>query len=269
MKTVLITGSSSGIGRESVKYFLKKGWNVVATMRSPEKETEFTQIDNVLCLQLDVENEQSIEKAIKATITHFGKIDVLVNNAGYAAVGAFEAASPEQVKKQFDVNVFGLMNVSRAILPYFRKQRSGTIINVASVAGKVSFPTFSLYNATKFAVEGFSEALQFELRDLDILVKVIEPGPINTDFYGRSMDVLKKEGLTDYDSFINKAIQRMNEMGTKGHSPVEVAKVIFKAASSNSHRIYYPVAYTAKTILLIKRVIPGSWLRAIIRKAMS
>lgn len=168
MKTVLITGTSSGIGREAVKYFQARGWNVAATMRKPENEKEFVKLKNVHCLRLDVEDEKSISRAIKETVKKFGAIDVLVNNAGYSVWGPFEAVSTEKIQHQFDVNVFGVMNVTRGILPYFREQKKGTIINVASMAGHASFPFYSLYHATKWAIEGFSESLAFELRPLNI-----------------------------------------------------------------------------------------------------
>lgn len=129
--TILITGASSGIGKATVEYFAKKKWQVIATMRRPEKSLELAQLENVICLRLDVNQPGSIQLAIDQAIAHFGKIDVIVNNAGYAAVGAFEAASMEEIQQQFATNVFGLINVTRAILPYFRQQRQGKIINIS------------------------------------------------------------------------------------------------------------------------------------------
>ena len=185
-KTILITGCSSGIGLSTVQFFAKKGWNVIATMRSPEKETELNLLSNVLVCHLDVVDSDSIKKAIEAGIMKFGKIDVLVNNAGFAVGGPFETATEEQIRKQFETNVFGLMNCTRAILPHFRNNKSGMVINVASMGGRISFPYFSLYHATKWAVDGYSESLQYELQNFGIRVKIIEPGAIKTDFYSRS-----------------------------------------------------------------------------------
>src|SRR5579859_8066566 len=130
-KTVLITGASSGFGKVAAKLFHTKGWNVIATMRSPEKETELSTLGNVFISKLDVIDKLSIQKAVAAGIEKFGKIDVLVNNAGYGALGALEAATEEQIKQQFDVNLFGLIDVTKAVLPGMRKQRSGIIINVS------------------------------------------------------------------------------------------------------------------------------------------
>jgi NADP-dependent 3-hydroxy acid dehydrogenase YdfG len=184
-KVVLITGASSGIGKETAKLFQAKNWKVAATMRSPEKAEDLQKIVDLECLRLDVTDIESIKSAIAETLDKFGRIDAVVNNAGYGLIGPFEAATPEQIEKQFQTNVFGLMNVYREVLPYFREQRRGFIVNVASVGGRVTFPLYSLYHATKWAVEGFSESLQYELEQFNIRVKIIEPGPIKTDFYGR------------------------------------------------------------------------------------
>ena len=144
-KTILITGSSSGIGKVTAKIFHDKGWNVIATMRSPEKETELGALDNVLVTRLDVLDSDSIAKAVEQGIAKFGKIDVLVNNAGYGAWGVLEATPMDKVRRQFDVNVIGLIETTKAVLPHFRSNLNGTIINISSLGGKVTFPLGSLY----------------------------------------------------------------------------------------------------------------------------
>lgn len=267
MKTVLITGASSGIGKETAIYFAKKGWNVAATMRNIHS-INVSDFKNIKKFALDVNDENSIKIAFEKALATFGQIDALVNNAGYAAAGAFECASVEQIQKQFDVNVFGLMNVTRAILPYFREKKQGTIINLASVAGHAAFPTFTLYNATKYAVVGYSEALQYELRQFNIKVKIIEPGPIKTDFYNRSMDVLENSKIHEYDAYINPAMKKMNEIGMKGLQPIAVSKTIFKAAVSKSYKQHYPVAFQAKALITFKNVIPDRVFRGIMQMAM-
>jgi NADP-dependent 3-hydroxy acid dehydrogenase YdfG len=143
-KTILITGSSSGIGRATAKHFQAKGWNVVATMRKPEIETELDKFQNVLVTRLDVQEPATIEDAIQKGIKRFGTIDVLLNNAGYGAYGVLEAAPIENIRRQFDVNVIGLIQVTQAILPHFRKNKSGIVINVSSIGGKMTFPLGSL-----------------------------------------------------------------------------------------------------------------------------
>ncbi|MEO1522144.1 MAG: SDR family oxidoreductase, partial [Cyanobacteria bacterium J06633_2] len=187
-KTILITGSSSGIGKATAKYFQERGWNVIATMRSPEKEAELTQLDNILVTRLDVQDSASIMTAVEAGIARFGKIDVLLNNAGYGAYGLLEATPVEKIKRQFEVNVIGLLETTQAILPHFRANRDGMIINISSIGGKMTFPLGTLYHGSKFAVEGLSEALSFEMEAIGVKVKVVEPGMIRTDFGGRSFD---------------------------------------------------------------------------------
>jgi short-subunit dehydrogenase len=255
-KTILITGSSSGIGKETVKLFQTKNWKVAATMRSPEKAADLQRIADVECVQLDVTDNDSIKAAIKETLDKFGRIDAVVNNAGYGLVGAFEAATPEQIERQFQTNVFGLMNVCREILPYFRQQKRGTIVNVASVGGRITFPLYSLYHATKWAVEGFSESLQYEVEQFGIRIKIIEPGPIKTDFYDRSQDLTRKEGLTAYDSLIEKAMPNMQKAGEEAPDGSVVAKTIYEAVTDGSKKLRYPV--NTKGILTARRVLPDS-----------
>lgn len=258
-KTVLITGASSGIGKSIAQYFHTKGWNVAATMRKPSKEKELTSLERVKLFRLDVLEEHTIHDALEGAKEQFGTIDVVVNNAGYGLVGAFEASAQEQVKRQFDTNVFGLMNVTRAILPYFRERKSGTIINIASVGGRITFPLYSLYHGTKWAIEGFSESLQYELRQFGIKVKIVEPGAIKTDFYDRSMDLMEKKGLTAYDPYIDLAFSNIQEIGNKAPGPGIVAKKTYKAATDGRWKMRYPVGSGAPTLLFIRRIIPNSW----------
>jgi NAD(P)-dependent dehydrogenase (short-subunit alcohol dehydrogenase family) len=170
-RTVFITGASSGFGKESVQLFHEKGWNVVATMRSPSQGSA-AGLDGVLVERLDVTDAGSIEAAVASAIRTFGQIDVLVNNAGYGALGALEAASDAEIRRQMEVNLFGLIAVTKGVLPFMRARRSGVIVNVSSMGGRLPFPFSTLYNATKFAVEGLTESLQFELNPLGIRTKL-------------------------------------------------------------------------------------------------
>jgi NAD(P)-dependent dehydrogenase (short-subunit alcohol dehydrogenase family) len=197
-RTVLITGCSTGFGEATARLFAARGWNVVATMRRPEAGRALAALDNVLVTRLDVQDRASIDAAIAAGIARFGRIDVLVNNAGF---GVFEATSRQRMLEQFEVNVFGLMDVTRAILPHFRANRSGVIVNISSSGGVFALPMTSLYNASKFALEGFSESLAYELAGLGISVKIVEPGDVlSTDFGHRSSG--EADALPDYDPFI-------------------------------------------------------------------
>lgn len=266
LKTVLITGASTGIGRETAKYFQQNGWNVAATMRSPQNEKELIKLQNVICPKLDVTDEKSITLAIENTIREFSTIDVIVNNAGYSLTGVFEAATIEQLHYQYDVNVFGIMNVIRAILPHFRKRKSGTIVNVSSVGGKMTMPLYSMYNSTKWAVSGFSEALQYELRPFNIKVKIVEPGGVITDFYDRSMKHTKKDGLADYDKYVQKVYAVNNRFASRGNKPIKTAKVIYKTANDNNWKQYYPSGVDAKVFLTLRKYFPLSWFNCVVRK---
>lgn len=255
-KTVLITGASSGIGRATAHYFNDNGWQVVATMRQPGQEATLNKLPNVRCFRLDVTAPDTIAAALQDTHEAFGGLDVVVNNAGYGAVGPFEAASEAQVRRQFETNVFGVMNVIRAVLPQFRAQGHGVIVNVSSQGGRLTFPLYSLYHATKWSVDGFSEALHYELRPHHIRVKIIEPGLIKTDFYDRSRDVLEKEGLTAYDAYVASTLANMERSVADGVAPEKVAKAIYKAATDGSVRLRYPVGAPAPMLLMLRRLIP-------------
>lgn len=265
-KTLFITGSSSGIGKETVKLFVSKGWNVAATMRNPEKESELLSLPGVTLLKVDVTQPESVTQAVNQAIEIFGKIDVLVNNAGYGVLGAFEPASEEQIQKQFNTNVFGMMRVTRALLPHFRQNKQGVIINVSSIAGRLTFPFFSIYHASKFAVEGFSESLYYELRPYHIKIKLIEPGPIKTNFDGTSLDHTNSTTLTDYQTANTKTNHFYQLMYRYAESPQKVAATIWKAANSSCHKLRYPSGHLAKLTLLMMKMIPLWKQRWVMRK---
>lgn len=255
MKTILITGSSSGIGRTTVKHFAARGWNVIATMRTPDKETEFNQSTNILVLKLDVEKKDTIQQALEEGIKRFGKIDALLNNAGYGTMGILEGASDEQIRRQFEVNVFGLINMTKAILPHFRSNKEGLLINISSMGGKVTFPTMSLYHSSKFAVEGFSESVSYELASQNIQVKLIEPGAINTDFGGRSMEFYFNESLTDYKQFMGAFLGKLKVMEQDpayASAPELVAETIYQAATDGTSQFRYVVGEDAKMLINMK-----------------
>jgi len=265
-KVVLITGASSGIGLHTAKLFQTKNWKVAATMRSPEKAEELARIADIECIRLDVTDTDSIRSAIEAALDKFGRIDAVVNNAGFAVVGPFEAATQEQIESQIQTNVYGVMNVCREILPYFREQRRGIIVNVASMGGRLTFPLYSIYHASKWAVEGFSEALQFEVKEFGIRIKIIEPGPIKTDFYDRSMSVTKKDGLTAYDTFVARAMPNLQKAGETAPDGSVVAQVIFEALTDDSWKMRYPV--NSRAILMLRRFLPDALFLPIIRKVI-
>jgi NAD(P)-dependent dehydrogenase (short-subunit alcohol dehydrogenase family) len=265
-KTILITGASSGIGRVTAQLFQRRGWNTAATMRSPGKASDWPAHENLLLARLDVTDPESIQKAIRDTLGRFGTIEAIVNNAGYGLVGPFEASTPEQIERQIGTNLIGVMNVVREILPIFRRQGGGTIVNVSSVGGRVTVPLYSAYHATKWGLEGFSEGLQFELRPHNIRVKIVEPGPIKTDFYDRSMDVMKKPGLTAYDDFVGRAMPNLQKAGEAAPGPDVVARVIYKAVTDGSWKLRY--AANGALFLALRRLLPESLFRAIVARAV-
>lgn len=247
--TILITGASTGIGKATAKLFQEKGWNVVATMRTPKKETELTKLDHVLVTRLDVLDKDSITKAVQLGIENFGKIDVLLNNAGYGAYGPLEATPPEKIKRQFDVNVIGLLDVTKAILPHFRQNKDGIVINISSIGGKMTFPLGSLYHGTKFAVEGISEALSFEMEAIGCKVKIVEPGAIKTDFAGRSFDFNNDESLIEYQELVGKLFKYMQPVIENAPESIVVANVIYEAATDGSDKLRYTAGEDAKEIV--------------------
>lgn len=251
MKTILITGSSSGIGKATVKCFAEKGWNVVATMRSPEKEQEITQLPNVLVTKLDVEELGTIKESIAKGIERFGKIDVLINNAGIAAMGLFEGLTGEKIRQVFETNVFGVMNTTKTILPHFRDNKAGMIINISSMGGKITMPIMSLYHATKFAVEGFTESLYYELASQNIKIKLVEPGAVDTNFGRRETDFYFDDSLIDYKEYYNNVRRALGNMG--GHtvmaSPEFIAEEIYRITTDDSTQLRYIVGEDAKTMI--------------------
>jgi NAD(P)-dependent dehydrogenase (short-subunit alcohol dehydrogenase family) len=265
--TVLITGASSGIGKAAALLFQRRGWNVVATMRSPEKAPDLHGLERLLCLRLDVTEPASIETAIAQAIEKFGMIDVVVNNAGYALMGPFESCTLDQIRRQFETNVFGLMAVSQAVLPHFRARESGTLINISSMGGRLTFPLYSLYHSTKWAIEGFSESLQYELAPLNIRVKLIEPGAIKTDFYERSADRNLKLN-PDYQGFYNRVMPKMDRAGATGSPPEAVAEVIFNAATDKGDRLRYAAGKSSGFLLTLRKLLPESWFYQLVRQIL-
>lgn len=264
--TVLITGASSGIGKAAAKYFQEKGWNVVATMRTPEKEEELNQLDRTLVTRLDVLDLDSINNAIQEGINAFGKIDVLVNNAGYGAYGPLEAIPRENVVRQFNTNVIGLIDVTQAIIPHFRANKDGIIINISSIGGKMTFPFGSLYHGTKFAVEGISESLSFELETIGVSVKIVEPGAIATDFAGRSFDFQNDESLAEYQPMIQALFAGFEKVLGDAAPASLVAEVIYTAATDGTDQLRYGAGPDADQLLPARKAMDDTAFKAMIRE---
>jgi len=260
MKTIFITGTSSRIGKATTQYFAQKGWNVAATMRSPEKGKDLAELPNVNVYQLDVTDENSINQAAAKAIQDFGKIDVVLNNAGYGLIGPFELATKEQVQREFQTNLFGAMNVMRAFLPHFKQNKDGLIINLTSVGGLITMPYTSLYHSTKFALEGFSESLAYELEQFGIRIKIVEPGVVYTNFATSSLDMATSDSVKDYDADLQKLQQAFetlmkpdaNPLGG-GSTPEMVAETIYTAATDGSEQMRYLSGKDAEQMIAAKK----------------
>ncbi len=262
-KTVLITGASSGIGAATAAYFLQKGWNVSATMRSPQAIAGWGDCSQAIYPRLDLTQPETIESAIKETLQQFGTIDVLINNAGYALMGPIEGITPEQFHQQFQTNVFGVVSTMQAVLPIFRQQDHGTIVNVASIGGRIGFPMTAAYHGTKWAIEGISEAMRYELRPFGIRVKIIEPGGIKTNFIHRGASWAIH---TEYTAMIDKVKQFMQNINDTLPEPDGVAKTIYQAAIDRSERLRY--SPHGEIFFLLHSLLPDLLWRSLVEAVM-
>jgi NAD(P)-dependent dehydrogenase (short-subunit alcohol dehydrogenase family) len=248
-KTILITGASSGIGKATAAYFADRGWNVVATMRKPEDGAELA-ADNVLVTRLDVLDDASIHSAVEAAHDRFGGIDALLNNAGYGAYGALEATPMHVIRRQFDVNLFGLIAVTQAVLKGMRARKGGVIINISSVGGRMCYPFGALYHSSKWAVEGLSEAMHYELIPLGVRVKLVEPGGVDTDFAGRSFVFTNDESMAEYQPMVQAMLAAQADMDPAAfQKPTGVAEVIWEAVHDETARLRFVSGDGAKELL--------------------
>ncbi len=229
-----ITGTSQGFGRELVRAALARGDSVIATSRNPQSVTSaFPDAGNKLfAVSLDFRDEKNISSVVEQSVAKFGRIDVLVNNAGHGLTGAVEEASDAEILSVYETNVFGLIRLTRAILPHLRKQRSGHIVNLSSIGGLVGLPGWGIYNSTKFAVEGLSEALAVEVAPLGIGVTIVEPGPFRTDFLGGSLAATAKV-LPDYKETAGQTRTATSQRnGKQPGDPALAADAIVQAVTS-------------------------------------
>ena len=229
-----ITGTSQGFGRELVRAALQRGDSAVATSRQPQSVAAAfpAEKDRLLAASMDLRDPKQISSVIEQAVARFGRIDILVNNAGYGVTGAVEEASEKEIANVYDTNVFGLLRVTRAVLPHMRKQRSGHIVNLSSIGGLTGMPGWGIYNSTKFAVEGLSEALAAELGPLGISVTIVEPGPFRTDFLGGSL-VKAANVLPDYATTAGKTRASADERNRKQQGdPAAAADAIVQAVTS-------------------------------------
>ncbi len=269
-KTIFITGCSTGIGRMTAKFFQEKDWNVVATVRSaPEDDAELNALDNVLVVALDVTKCDTIDAAVAAAVDRFGAIDVLLNNAGYGSYGILEATPEAKIRMQFDVNVIGALMVTKAVLPHMRARGEGTIINISSMGGKITFPLGTLYHGSKFAVEGMTEAMSFELAAIGVKAKLIEPGMIATNFAETTFGMLDIDPeQTEYQPFIEKVMAGMQATSGQASEPILVAETIWKAATDGTDQMRYIAGPDAEQIIAARKAMEDPEYLALVRSNM-
>ena len=261
LPVALVTGASSGLGAAAVTALADAGFQVIGTARNTSR---LTARSGVAYLDLDVTSDESVASVVKQVIDRFERIDVLVNNAGVGATGAAEEFSVAQVQGIFDVNVYGVMRMSKAVLPHMRDRGRGRIVNVSSLSGFVPSPFMSIYVSSKHALEGYSESLDHEVRDQGIRILLVEPGPINTPFGANSVQAdtplpLYAQGRRIFDELL--------EEGTRdGDAPAVVAKVILAAATDRNPKMRLPAGSIARRISVLRRVVPARTFDKSVRK---
>ena len=252
-KVALVTGSSSGIGYETALLLARNGFDTFATMRNMNKSKEIREVSKrenlpLRVVQLDVNDDKSVTDAINNILIEKESIEVVVNNAGYGLMGSVEDSSLDEIKSQFETNFFGAIRVTQRVIPIMRKQRSGTIVNVSSIAGRIGFPMGSAYVSSKFALEGLSESISYELKQFGIKIILIEPGVIKTNF---ALVTPKKAVNTNssYSQLMNKLEENLFSTIANGTSPKEVASVILRSITEASPEHRYLVGNDAVELI--------------------
>ncbi|HTE29630.1 MAG TPA: SDR family oxidoreductase [Chryseolinea sp.] len=242
MKTIFITGASTGLGKATAKLFASRGWKVIATMRRPESEKELKSIDNITLLPLDVTDLAQIRDTTQKAIAS-GNIDVVFNNAGYGLMGPLESTTDAQLDRQLDTNILGVIRVTQAFIPYFRERKNGLFITTTSIGGLITFPFSSVYHATKWALEGWSESMAFELKKIGVGIKTVSPGGIKTDFLGRSADMATHPA---YEKWVEKMFSGISE---DHFTPAEqIAEIVYEAATDGKDKLRYVAGEDAKAL---------------------
>jgi NAD(P)-dependent dehydrogenase (short-subunit alcohol dehydrogenase family) len=245
-KAIFITGSSSGLGRASAKLFASKGWKVIASMRDPAKEKDLARISGIALMSLDVTDPHQIQSVVGEVVAA-GGVDVVFNNAGYGLAGALEGLTDEQILRMVNTNMLGAIRTTKAFIPHFREKKAGLFINTTSIGGLITVPFNSIYHATKWALEGWSESMAFELNQFGIGIKTVEPGGMKTDFFTRSFDTGRHPA---YDALVNKVmgiITDPKQMATYS-TPEQIAEVVYEAATDGKDQLRYIAGADAKAM---------------------
>jgi NAD(P)-dependent dehydrogenase (short-subunit alcohol dehydrogenase family) len=250
-KVVVITGASSGVGQATARLLSQRGYRVFGTSRNPASATI---IPNVAMVALDVRVDDSVDACVRTIISQAGQIDVLVNNAGYELAGALEELSLEEAKAQFETNFFGVVRMVRAVLPHMRQHQRGQIINISSLAGLTSIPFMGMYSASKFALEGYTEALRLEVKPFHIHVSQIEIGFLNSSMVDHRQ--IAAQQLREYDPWRQRALRIVRGQEAKGPGPELVAEAVGKVIASTTPRLRYVTGREAKLVSLLQKLLP-------------
>lgn len=273
-KVAIVTGSSSGIGFETSLTLARNGFHTYATMRNMEGEkskplTEVAKNENLQlrAIELDVDNDKSVIDAINTIVEERERIDVLINNAGYALGGALEDSSMNEIKAQFETNFFGAVRATKAVLPVMRRQGAGKIVNITSMGGRIAIPLSSSYHGSKFALEGLSESIRYELEPFGIKVILIEPGAVGSNFW-KNIKIAKSssDSNSPYTQFGNKILKAYEQMEQNTISPSVVAKTILDAVTSNNPQLRYVVGEDAAKTLEARKNMPDNEFGDLIKK---
>lgn len=261
-KTIFITGTSSGLGKLTALHFAKQGWQVAATQRTPEKETALTAHDNIALFKLDVTDIHEVRATTEQAMAKFGKIDVVVNNAGAGAYGPLEFAEESTIDWQFSLNVRGPINVIRAFLPHFRANRGGMFINISSFMGvTTATPTGSLYNMSKFALEGLTEGLYYELKPLNIELRLIEQGGSKDNNFLKNVVYNRNPDITDYDDVVRKVTALFSavdegRLDDRLDDPQDIVDEIHALATGSSQKFRTLVGHMGNDLVALRRSVP-------------
>ncbi len=271
----LITGASSGFGLLTALALARKGYQVAATMRDLTRQGELLRqaeeagvAERVHVLALDVTDSLSIKLAIAAVKKRFGRIDVLVNNAGFAVGGFVEEVSMEEWRRQMDTNFFGLIEVTQAVLPVMRSQRTGLIVNVSSVSGLTGFPGYAPYAASKYAVEGFSESLRQELLPFGIRVVLVEPASFRTPIWGKGLEGMHTRDQSPYQEQLSQVVRYSRQSAETAPEPDQVARLIARITAMQAPRLRYPVGKGSRLLMIGKTLLPWKVFERIIAKSL-
>ncbi|MFF8770759.1 oxidoreductase [Kitasatospora sp. NPDC015120] len=269
-KTALVTGASSGIGEATALKLIALGFTVYGAARRTDRLQKLAG-HGVRPLAMDVTDDDSLRAGVERVIAETGRIDVLVNNAGYGSYGALEDVPQEEARRQFDVNVFGAVRLTQLVLPHMRARRSGTVVNVTSMGGKIHTPLGGWYHGTKFALEGLSDCLRVEVKPFGIDVVVIEPGGIATEWSGIAADQLEKSsagGAYAGQSAAVAASMRSESMARRMSSPTVIADAIGKAVTARRPRTRYATGFGARPLLALRRLLPDRAFDAVISRSI-